>query len=281
MYTKEFKEKILKEYEINKISSKELSKKYEINKTSITNWYKQKYKIKNMNPNKGNVNYFDIIDSNLKAYFLGFIAADGCITNRNNLKINIVEEDSIILEKFKEEIGCESHLYKTSKKRGRNQISFSMNDTTLTNSIRKYGISERKSLTMTNIIPNIPKEYRNSFILGYFDGDGFSSISYIKYKSKKTNSEKQYPLLHIGFCGTKEFLLGIIDELNTQKFKIKHESGIDNLRLSSSKDEIIKTYTFLYKNQRFFLPRKHEKFIKYFKNIHLEINQDGTISSPI
>jgi hypothetical protein len=133
---------------------------------------------------------------------------------------------------------------------------------------------------MKNIIPNIPNEYRNSFILGYFDGDGFSSISYIKYKSKKTNIEKQYPLLHVGFCGTKDFLFGITDELKTQKFKIKHECGIDNLLLSSSKNELMKTYNFLYKNQDFFLPRKHEKFIEYFKSVHLEINQDGTISSP-
>lgn len=280
MYTKEFKEKILEEYETGSFSSQELSKKYNVNKTSITNWYKQKHKIKNMNPDKGNVNYFSTIDSNLKAYFLGFIAADGCITNKNNLSINIVEDDSIILEKLKEEIGCQSHLYKTPKKIGKNQVTFSMSDTTLTNSIRKYGISERKSLTMKNIIPNIPKEYRNSFILGYFDGDGFSSISYIKYTSKKTNTETHYPLLHVGFCGTEEFLLGIVDELQTDKFKIKNESGIDNLMLSSSKDELIKIYNYLYKNQTFFLARKHDKFIKFFKSIHLEINQDGTISSP-
>ena len=281
MYTQKFKEKVLKEYEIDKISSRDLAKKYSVNKTSITNWYKQKHKIKNMNPNKGNINYFDVIDSSIKAYLLGFIAADGCITNHNTLKINIVEDDAIILERLKEEIGCESHLYKTPKKIGRNQITFSMRDKTLTNSIKKYGIHERKSLTMENIIPNIPKIYRKSFILGYFDGDGFASISYINYISKKTNIPKKYPLLHVGFCGTKEFLLGIVDELKTSKFKIKHESGIDNLLLSSSKEELLKTYKYLYKNQTFFLPRKHDKFIEFFKSIHLEINQDGTISSPI
>ena len=280
MYTKEFKDKVLNEYEIDKIPSIELSRKHNINKTSITNWHKEKYNIKNMNPDKGNTRYFQKIDTKLKAYFLGFIAADGCITNKNCLKINIVEDDKIILEKFKEEIGCLSHLYQTPKKIGRNQITFSMSDKNLVNDIKQYGITERKSLTMQNIISNIPKEYRDSFILGYFDGDGFASISKIKYLSKKTGEYKIYPLLHIGFCGTKDFLLGIVKEIKTEKFNIKHESGIDNLLMSSSKNELIKTYNYLYKDNTFFLKRKHDKFVEYFKSIHIEINQDGTISSP-
>lgn len=281
MYTKEFKDKIIKEYEIDKIPSKILAKKYKINKTSITNWYKQKYKIKNMNPNKGNINYFEKIDTNLKAYFLGFIAADGCITNKNCLKINIVKDDRIILDKFVQELQCESHLYETPKKIGRTQISFSMSDNTLINHIKKYGIKERKSLTIKNIIPNIPKEFKNSFILGYFDGDGFASISYSKYLSKKTNKELKYPILHIGFCGTEDLLNGIVSEIKPKHFRIKNESGIDNLHIGSSKEDNIKIFKYLYQNQSFFLKRKYDKFIEYFNLIHLKINQDGTISSPI
>ena len=64
------------------------------------------------------------------------------------------------------------------------------------------------------------------------------------------------------------------------KDKVLNEYGIDNLLMSSSKNELIKTYNYLYKDNTFFLKRKHDKFVEYFKSIHIEINQDGTISSP-
>lgn len=233
-----------------------------------------------MNPNKGNVEYFKTIDTNLKAYFLGFIAADGCITNGNRLVINVVKDDRVILDKFVEELGCESHLYNTPKKIGRCQITFSMSDNTLVNNIRKYGIQERKSLTIENIITNIPEKFRSSFILGYFDGDGYASISYSEYTSKKTLQKLKYPILHVGFCGTEKFLNGIISEIKLSHSSIKFKSGIYNLYCGSSKEDNIKIFDYLYSKNDFFLKRKYIKFMEYFSLAHIEINQEGTISSP-
>ena len=60
-------------------------------------------------PNQGNTRYFQKIDSNLKAYFLGFIAADGYIQyfakNCIGLSITLNIKDKIILDKLKSEIG--------------------------------------------------------------------------------------------------------------------------------------------------------------------------------
>ena len=52
--------------------------------------------------NKLNHSYFDVIDTEYKAYILGFIFADGCIVDNFNgrqksLRIEIIETDGYIL----------------------------------------------------------------------------------------------------------------------------------------------------------------------------------------
>ena len=64
---------------------------------------------------------------------------------------------------------------------------------------------------MGNIIENIPYEYRDAFIIGYFDGDGSVSIN---DKLILHRNGKFYPnhSLYISIRGTKEFLSGICNE---------------------------------------------------------------------
>ena len=53
-----------------------------------------------------NERYFEKIDNNNKAYWLGFIAADGCVSNKKGgryLYIELSRKDRDHLEKFKEE----------------------------------------------------------------------------------------------------------------------------------------------------------------------------------
>ena len=73
-----------------------------LNKVSVNSFCKNlgySFKI-----SQGNVKYFQNIDTHQKAYFLGFIAADGAIVN-NTLTITIHKKDIELLEKLKSEIG--------------------------------------------------------------------------------------------------------------------------------------------------------------------------------
>ena len=66
-----------------------------------------------LNPDKGNVHFFDTIDSYAKAYIVGFIAADGALVKTRTsttLTITIKYEDKAILEFIKSEIGNEHKL---------------------------------------------------------------------------------------------------------------------------------------------------------------------------
>ena len=266
------------------VSSTELAKTYGLNRTTIPKMYKRINNISSMLPNQGNIRYFQTIDSEIKAYLLGFIAADGCVGDNNCFKINIVNDDRMVLEKLKQEIGAENKISYVIKKKGRPQVSFGLINKLFCDDLRQYGIIPRKSLTMTNIIENIPKTYRPSFILGYLDGDGWCSNSQVhgKYKLKKVTYIKTHMICHVGFCGTKDFLVGLTDEINPNVFRIKESKSIHVLELGSSKSEIIRYYHYLYDNQPFFLQRKHDKFIEYFETINYNpFNQVRTISSSI
>ena len=69
---------------------------------------------KKLNENTVNHNYFDNIDSDTKAYFLGFLIADGSISDqkrgRGRFSFNIQEEDSYLLERLKEEINSKNPI---------------------------------------------------------------------------------------------------------------------------------------------------------------------------
>lgn len=132
-----------------------------------------------------NSNYFDNIDSHEKAYWIGFIMADGCIIEKSSyskcLTIGLQLKDKEILQKFLNNINCNKPIreHKVHKTNSYN-CKIDIWDLKICNDLINIGVYPNK----TNIdfkLPKIPKEYYNSFIYGYFDGDG----CIYKYKNPK------------------------------------------------------------------------------------------------
>ena len=87
----------------NDISIKDCAKMFEIHRTTLGIHLKKN----NVSEDRRrkyffNEDYFKNVDSEEKAYWLGFIAADGCILENGTLKIGLAEKDSLHLEKFNE-----------------------------------------------------------------------------------------------------------------------------------------------------------------------------------
>jgi hypothetical protein len=155
-------------------------------------------------------------------------------------------------------------------------IRFTLSNPELIQDLNNLGIFSRKSLTIGNIIENIPYEFRNSFIIGYFDGDG--SVLLPKGKIKKTNN-KYYPSysIQISIRGTKELLTGILNHLNIQKNLVFNKTYI----LSLCKKEQIVQFLNCYNHLNFYLKRKYDKIQNRINhNSFQKIIQDQTISSP-
>lgn len=120
---------------------------------------------------KINHNYFDILD-NEKAYYLGFLAADGCVRpNRNEIKISLSSIDREWLEEFQSKIESEREIedYITSKGFSVSELKFS--SLKIKTELAKYSIVPNKTyLGIT--MKTIPDKYKLAFIKGYYDGDG-------------------------------------------------------------------------------------------------------------
>lgn len=238
----------------------EIVEKYGIHRTTLPKIYKRHRGItRSLIPKVNHLRYFQSITSHEKAYFLGFIAADGCIVDNSarggpdSFAINIHKKDRVILDKLKDVLEMEHGIYEISSK---DQVAIRFTNQIFCDDLKQYGLNYRKSLTMPNILPLIPIEYRDSFILGYLDGDGWITIKRIKYKSPK-GYEKIYSDPSMGFCGTKEFLQGIAEHL-----------GITNPRISLKKNNSIHALTICARNDFW---RVYDRIYKNSnRTVHLE-----------
>jgi hypothetical protein len=256
-----FSNEIEKMY-LNGLSIKQISNKFNCYNQSVINLLK---KLKVYNPkkiNQGNVRYFQKIDSYEKAYFLGFITADGCLQDNGNgskgLSITIHRKDVCVLENLKLQIGCENTIKSITTKmsnsdKNKDHVRLSIFNRFLYDDLCSYGLTERKSTTMKSILYNIPYKFRNSFILGYFDGDGSVVLPKIKTVGYSIN---------VSFRGTYEFLKDIPEHLNLDSFSIKKdkEKNCFSLHFQSRKN-ILKFFE-VYNNNNFYLARKHDRFLQ-------------------
>ena len=149
---------------------------------------------------------FENIDTAEKAYWLGFLAADGCNYQREHnasVILNVHEQDIEHLKKFKEFCNTDAEIKSYIGYEGfSNQTpmcKITLNSKKISNDLIDKGILPNKSLILQP--PHILEDFYKPFILGYFDGDG--SIS-------KTS---QYNNYSISIQGTKEILTWICEVL--------------------------------------------------------------------
>lgn len=208
IFTQEQLNDIINKYQNQHLSLKSIGEEYNVSRSTITRLLKQNnVEIKKTN-HKYYANYriFESIDSCEKAYWLGFIAADGCNYEREqnaSITINIHQKDLEHLEKFKNFVNSNKPIEKYIQTHGFSNNTpmcrFTLNSKDMSKDLSDKGIVPRKSLILEP--PKIDSKYYLPFILGYFDGDG--SIF-------KTTQD----LYGISIVGTKELLEWINEILN-------------------------------------------------------------------
>jgi hypothetical protein len=206
--------------------------------------------------------FFDNIDSEEKAYWLGFIYADGYIRERksgNSLEIKLAEKDISHLMLFKSHIkSTHKIMYGTNKVKYKGGISESkicqlaIYSYEIVESIKKQGVHTRKTFTIAR--PNIDDEFIRHFIRGYFDGDGSFSFNPSKFINKTQI-----------VSASEEFRSFLIDELNKNDITINLYSQI-KLQIQNRVDNL-KFYNYIYKNATVYLERKKEKY-EEFRNYY-------------
>jgi hypothetical protein len=213
-----------------------------------------------------NENFFNKIDTEEKAYWLGFLYADGCVHDKPNGQklITLVVKDKEVIEKFIKAIDGNFAVKKYTDVYG-----IYLTSKIMFNDLCKLGCVPRKSLILK--FPLINPTLISHFIRGYFDGDGTVFIYTRKGKTKS------YKGIGIGMCGTEEFLNTLVQHapINVPK-KDKRKSGNIWYSSSSGPNKVLAFYNYLYKDATVWLDRKKNKFENYFK----ERGSETTISHP-
>lgn len=210
-----------------------------------------------MNKYSFNENYFDVIDNQDKAYWLGFFAADGYNhENKSCIEFRLHNKDREILEKFKLCINSNNpiNLYKNT------YCNLSLYSKHLCKKLSEYGLHQAKTYTLK--IPELNDELMRHFVRGYFDGDGCFSV--IHRNDRGPNSK----IYQLNITGMKEPLLKIqkylVNNIDIKQLPLKSRINTKAVTMHyGGKNVCKKILDYLYKNANMYLKRKHDKYLEY------------------
>lgn len=252
-----------------------LSNKYGVKRQTIAKYLKARgHKVINyQNLCRIDETVFDIIDTEEKAYWLGFIYADGNISSvGHRFEINLSVKDIDHMLKLKNFLKYTGEIrFGKSIFNGKEfiQCRLSVRNEHLWNALNNKGCSPNKTLLLKfpnlSIFANWKLVY--DFIRGYCDGDGTLGL----YNNR----------MQIGFAGTEEFLKGIEDFIGIKgslrsASQANRPNQIYILRYSMLKAR--KVARLLYEKSNIYLTRKFKIFESF---CHFEEESSNAKSSKI
>lgn len=241
------------------MSAKRISQITGISYRKVQKYIKEKYPnykphriIDRKKAGKYNINahYFKDINTEEKAYWLGFIFADGSLA-RNKLTIRISKKDEDLLHRFMKAIEYDGSIRQeirtTNHKKDAETSVLQINCTEMIRDLSLYMPIGKKSDAIR--VPNIDPELLNHFVRGYFDGDGYV------VKDRK----------NIGFVGNLMFLSQLrsifeINKLSTNKdgYLRKYNETYGELRYGKIVGS--KIMDWMYADSSVYLKRKFDDF---------------------
>jgi hypothetical protein len=207
-----------------------------------------------------NENYFDIESYNM-AWILGFLAADGNVSKRDNtISIGLSAVDIEILERIKKEIEIENKIRVFTSRQGLDYCELAWTCKRHKDKLSEYSIVPKKTFVLKPPY-KLDSKYYLDYIRGYFDGDG--SVNFIN-----VNGKKKYTALRWQVCSATpailEFILDVLESYGIKKVNIQEQHRKDNHILyciQYSTNATKQIYNILYSTpSTLFLARKKNHF---------------------
>lgn len=214
------------------------------------------------------ISYFNEINTPEKAYWLGFIWADGNISKSserssgmNRLRLSQKWTEKQHLEKFKQAINTDYDIKPVYHANNKTVAQLDINCRPLCQALCSLGYSTKDKRTD---LPQINSNLIPHFIRGYFDGDGCLSLYTQKIKKWTVNKQE------FSITGNKIFISNIKKILTvnahvTPGVELKfYKKSPDSASVRYGKiSDIIKLHEYLYNNADVYLETKHQKFIEF------------------
>lgn len=210
-----------------------------------------------------NEDYFKFIDNEEKAYWLGFIAADGWVSHasygsefgiqlqiqdKNHLKkLNKSINGNLKVKELEEVCNLNGKIYKSCVLRIYNKKFVS--------NLEKWGINSKKTYYMK--IPNIDDNLIRHYIRGFFDGDGCVCKSEMSADFTSAN------------LSLLEELRSILNQNDIKSYICQERENTYRLRIGGLIN-CDRFYRYMYENANIYLDRKYNKMKKVYSELDVE-----------
>jgi len=199
-----------------------------------------------------NDNYFSVINTEEKAYFLGFLFSDGNVSSKSNaITLKLQKKDKEILVRFSHIILNKEKLHDSE-----NNYVLKFSSKSVKDDLIRHGCMPNKTFKIT--FPTIDPTLYNHFIRGYFDGDG-SIYSY------KTDYNLNIISTNV-FCHSINQIIfdlfSIAGGVDQSVAGLKRGNTITSTVGYGGNRRVALIMDWLYKDATIYLERKHDKYLE-------------------
>lgn len=259
--TTDQEKQLISYYVMQRLSADKIAKLMHINRKTVYNTLK-KNNLKSRTLAQAamkytcNEKFFESIDTEEKAYWLGALYADGNVsqykTQSGKIFLSSIDKHWVI--RFMSSIESTNKPTREFHKKYQKEIwKAQITSTKMFNDLVGLGCVPRKSLIIT--FPKLVSHLIPHFIRGYFDGDGTVGV----YQNLKTHKWK---MLKSGFCsGSQVFLTELVKYLPVKNKSIHPRKGVYIIQFSLN--DSISLYNYIYKDSTVYLIRKCVIFTTY------------------
>lgn len=249
----------------NGLSYKQIRDKYKISRGTWDYYIRQKLKFKaDLRKYRANDNFFEVINSEEKAYLLGFLYADGYLSSDGRMGCRLKIDDVEIIKLIQKYICPNSPIeYGNNQNfKRRPQCSIRWKSKKMYQKLLNLDFCIDKTHTNSNVLTYIPEPYKKDFIRGFLDGDGC-----ITYNSYRNSNWKKISLCWSN--GSSKILEDIFNYFkDVEGGVLKYHNTYYTLRYDKIKS-VQKILSFIYDNATLYLKRKKiiaDNILNYYSN---------------
>src|SRR5713226_5748131 len=215
-----------------------------------------------------NEHAFDAINNEEAAYWIGFIAADGNVSN-GRLRIGLSTKDADHIRKFSRWLAPDMPIYAGTNNLGRPVSTFDIGSKHLVETLSRYGIVPRKTYVMKRL-PSIPDTLMRHFLRGYIDADGYFSMR------EKTGA--RFGVVAFNREIVEEIQDWFIKALGVSRTSLVHSGSVWHYRQYGN-IQVRKIASYLYSDARVYLNRKYHLAQRILSNTNKTLASELKLTS--
>lgn len=198
------------------------------------------------------MNFFREIDTEEKAWTLGFILTDGHVSKRGHLMFTVQERDVDILQQIQRVMKTDSPI---KQKANLPYYNLNISSEFICRNLREIGLNNRKTewFDFDKLLSHVPEHLYPHLVRGMFDGDG--SLCIYKYPYFKKHS------YHFGYTGIKT-VCDFIQDYFALGTKMTDEGNGYWTCISSNHAVILDACSKMYANATCYGQRKYHTYLE-------------------